>query len=95
MLEDCVLVAVCDRPAEQQDVGHLTIHRDDRRIGGRHHHQFGVHLVADDLAQAVCLPGIWFDREVRGSFGGSRPRTPVWITHDDYHDPLNSLHRGS
>ena len=42
VLEDRILMSRRDRATEQQDVGRLTVHRDDRRVGGRHHLQLGV-----------------------------------------------------
>ena len=52
-----------DRATEQEDIGRLTVHRNDRRVGGGHHLQLGVHLLTHQLAKAIGLGRIRFDRE--------------------------------
>ena len=51
------------RAAEQEDVGHLTVHGDRRGVGRGDDEQFGDEALAYELAKAVSLRGFGFDGE--------------------------------
>ena len=77
VFENRILMSWRHRAPEQQDVRRLAVHRDDRRIGGRHHHQLDVDLRAYQLAKAVGLGRIRLDCEQKTHASRPKPDRPI------------------